>query len=138
MKNPVRFGVRISCLMLSLIVGVLSYRSTTAILGLAGHAKNPTEGRIPTHPDQVDVRDNKPRPSKQRLPARALQVKAKERSSAADPLLSRIALLQDAAAELCAAGRVLSDSATPGDSTRPQYLRLFLPATPGSPHSPPA
>ena len=137
MKKHVRFGVRISCLMLSLMIGVLSYRSTTAILGLAGNAKNPTEGRIPTHRDQVDVRDNKPRPSKQRLPARTLQVKAQEPNAAGDPLLSKVALLQDAAAELRAAARIPADSANRQDNTRPQYLRLFLPATPGSPHSPP-
>jgi hypothetical protein len=137
MKKHLRFAVRISCLMLSLIIGVLSYRSTTAILGLAGNAKNPTEGRIPTQRDQVDVRDNKPRPSKQRMPARTLQVKAKERNAAADPLLSKIALLQDAAAKLRAATRIPSDAANREDNTRPQYLQLFLPATPGSPHSPP-
>jgi hypothetical protein len=123
--------------MLSLMIGVLSYRSTTAILGLAGNAKNPTEGRIPTQGDHVDVRDNKPRPSKQRLPARALQVKAKERNVAADPLLSKVALRQDAAAELRAAARIKSDLAHREESTRPQYLQLFLPATPGSPLSPP-
>jgi hypothetical protein len=134
MKNAVRFGVRIFCLMLSLMIGVLSYRSTTAIFGLAGHANNPTEGRIPTHREQVDVRDNKPRPSKQRLPARALQVREQERNSAPDPLLRKVALLQERAAELCAAARIKSDPSYHEETTRPQYLQLFLLATP---HSPP-
>jgi hypothetical protein len=137
MNSGFAFSVRAFCLILSLIVGLLSYRSTTAILGLMGQAHNPTEGAIPTHREQVDVRENKPRPSRDRLPTSPLRVREQERNAAADPILRRIALLQDAAAELCCVVRNNPEPAHRAESTRPQYLHLFMPATPGSPHSPP-
>jgi hypothetical protein len=123
--------------MLSLMIGVLSYRSTTAILDLAGRAKNPTEGRIPSHREQIDVLGNQPRPSKQRMPARTFQVKARERSAAADPFLRQTAQRQDVAGELRSAARIQSVLLTRKEATRPLYLQPFLASTPGSPHSPP-
>jgi hypothetical protein len=125
-------GVRIFCLMLALLIAILSYRSTTAILSLAGRALNPTEGRIPTLPEQVDVRENLPRPARQRLPSRTLQVRDRERNSA-DPHLRRLAQLQDKAGAFWAASRIRSTRLVPEALHQPQYLNLFLSATPGSP-----
>lgn len=134
MKKRIRTLERVLCLALCLVVGVLSYRSTTAILDLAGHAKNPTEGRTPAQNDQVDVRDNKPRPSKQRLVTRVPRVRVQERAVALDPLLARLLLLQEYAADVDVNVRINSLE----QPTTPDYLQLYSAATPGSPHSPPA
>jgi hypothetical protein len=138
MKKRIRVLERTACLALCLVVVVLSYRSTTAILSLAGHAKNPTEGRIPGHRDQVDVRDNKPRPSKQRLVTRIPRVRDQERTAALDPLLARLLLLQENAADVAVSVRIKSGLSIREQPTTPDYLQLFSAATPGSPHSPPA
>jgi hypothetical protein len=133
MKKRRRLFERILSLTLCLVTGVLSYRSTTAILDLAGHAKNPTEGRIPTHKEQVDVRENKPRPSKHKLLTRIPRVREHERRAAIDPLLT-----SEDATELSASVRVRTCDPGREEITKPQYLQLFSAATPGSPHSPPA
>jgi len=138
MKKRIRFFERALCLPLCLVVGVLSYRSTTAILSLAGHANNPTEGRIPVHKDQVDVRENKPRPSKQRLVTRIPRVCDQERATALDPLLSRLLLLQENAAGAAASVRIKSGVSIRAHITTPDYLQQFNTATPGSPQPPPA
>jgi hypothetical protein len=138
MKKRIRTLERAFCLALCLVVGVLSYRSTTAILGLAGHAKNPTEGRIPAHNKQVDVRENKPRPSKQRLVTRIPRVRDQERTIELDPLLARLLLLQEHAADAAASIRIKTGLSICEQPTTPDYLQLFSTATPGSPHSPPA
>jgi hypothetical protein len=138
MKKRIRPLERALCLALCLVVGILSYRSTTAILSLAGHANNPTEGRIPGHRDQVDVRDNKPRPSKQRLVTRIPRVRDQERTVALDPLLARLLLLQEYAADVAVSVRIKSGLSICEQPTTPDYLQLFSASTPGSPHSPPA
>jgi hypothetical protein len=132
MKRRIRVPERVFCSALCLVIGILSYRTTTAILSLAGHANNPTEGRIPAHKDQVEVRDNKPRPSKQRLLTRISRIREQERSAALDPRQAGLLLLQEDAARI--------KSGIPGreQTTKPHYLQLFSAATPGSPHSPPA
>jgi len=138
MKKRIRVLERASCLALCLVVGFLSYLSTTAILSLAGHANNPTEGRIPAHKNQVDVRDNKPRPSKQILVTRIPRVRDQERTVPLDPLLARLLLLRENAADVAASVRLKSGLSIRAQTTPPDYLQLFSAATPGSPHSPPA
>ena len=138
MKKRIRTLERVLCLALCLVVGVLSYRSTTAILDLAGHARNPTEGRIPAHNEQVDVRENKPRPSKHKLLTRVPRFREQARRAELDPLLARLLFLQEYAANVAVSVRIRSDLSIREQATTPDYLQLFSAATPGSPHSPPA
>lgn len=127
---------RAFCLALALLLGVLSYRSTTAILGIAGAANNPTEGRIPTRPVELNVRENKPRPAKHKLVTRMPRVREDELASNTDPLLRRLLLAQEDAAPVASASSAAPDRRVP-ELTQPQYLRPFLASSPGSPQSPP-
>src|SRR5437870_1653661 len=82
------------------IILFLGYRPATAILAVAGCAHNPTEGAIPGQHQLLAARENKPRPSKQKLPAPVLRVK-KERGTNPDPRLRKLLLLQENSPDQC-------------------------------------
>ncbi len=129
---------RVTCLVLSFLVLFLSYKPATALLAIAGAAKNPTDGRHAGEGSQVDARENLPRPARKQqrqAPGRIVQKIQKSRTlSDAEKILLHV--LQSGPGNL---GRLSTCSRQiESESTKPDYLRLFLPANPGSPHSPPA
>jgi len=128
---------RAFCLALTLLVLFFSYRPAIALLSLAGAAKNPTDGRVPGQRSEVDARENLPRPAKKQHRAeshRSIQRIQKARS--VTPEEKTLLVVQMKGPRPCLASSIRS-SFNRG-MPAPDYLRLFLPATPGSPHSPPA
>jgi len=124
---------RIVCATMSLLVCVLSYRSTTAILSIAGHARNPTEDRIPAGSERMEVRENKPRPAKQLLVTQALRLKDDTSAPSPDPLVAPQAKDRG----LVPNGIAEGSAGTSVQQSRPKYLQMHLAAASGSPHSPP-
>ena len=128
---------RAFCLTLTLLVFFLSYRPATALLAFAGAAKNPTDGRVPGQRSEVDARENLPRPSKMQQRAhshRAVQRMQKSRSATPETKTLLAAQLQGPRPCLPSHLRSRFDRGIPA----PEYLQPYLPAAPGSPHSPPA
>jgi len=139
-REPIRSDRRATCFFLSLLVLFLSYKPATALLDIAGAARNPTEGRRPGQDSEIDTRENMPRPAKkQHCETRGRLVQKTQKSRTVSPeewtLLKLLRLgLRPGHPE------TVSEPSTKveGEIAKPEYLRLFLPATPGSPHSPPA
>jgi hypothetical protein len=128
---------RILCLALCVVSLVLSYRSTTAILDLAGVARNPTEGGSPAPGEHLSPRENKPRPAKQRAVTRLDRLRLVQ-SEPRDPRDRKVSSLQDVLIDRLLTVKFGTSSDARSELSKPQYLRLFLAANPGSPHSPPA
>src|SRR5258708_2108988 len=112
------------CVALSIVVCILCYRSTTAILRLARQANNPTEGRIPAEGDRLEVRENKPRPAKQQFVTRIFRMKDEVLIAAPDPLLHR----QPEQADLRPVTAADGSAEAIAQESRPKYLLLYLPA----------
>jgi len=125
-----------TCLILCILMLFLGYRSATAILGIAGVAHNPTEGGIPGNHEQIAARENKPRPARQRLAGEVLRIR-KARATNADSRLRKILLLQENTPQRLVCFKSGSSAQVESELSKPQYLRLFLPASPGAPQSPP-
>jgi hypothetical protein len=133
-------GRRVFLLSLSFLLVFLSYKPATALLSIAGAAQNPTEGGRSGQTSELRSRENMPRPAKKQQ--RAAQGRMVQKASRArtvsdeEKTLLRI-LMQGLQPGLL---RVASDDVESAESetSKPEYLRLFLPGTPGSPHSPPA
>ena len=129
---------RAACLGLSILITFLSYKPAIAILAIAGAAKNPTEGRRAGGSSEVDSRENMPRPAKkQQNEARGRLVQRIQKSRTVSPdekILLKLFLLGSGQSD----GSSEVSKKIEGGIARPDYLRLFLPSTPGSPHSPPA
>jgi len=127
-----------ACLGLSILITFLSYKPAISILAIAGAAKNPTDGRHAGELSGVDSRENMPRPAKkqQREASRRLVQKIqKSRSVSPDEkVLLKLFLLGSGSA----GGSSEVSKKLESEIAKPDYLRLFLPAAPGSPHSPPA
>jgi len=136
MKDLVGSARRGICLALCAVTLFLCYRSTTAILTVAGCAHNPTEGGVPADREQVAARENKPRPTKQRLPAQALRLKRVQETSP-DSRLRKLLLLQESSLDRFLCLKLGTLVQVESELSKPQYLRLFLAASPSSPHSPP-
>jgi hypothetical protein len=127
-------------LFLVLLVGFLSYRPTTAILSLAGCARNPSDGGRLGQGSEIDGRENKPRPAKaqQREPRRRIAEETRRSDARGAGERSVLALLRLSVPQEFAPHASGSASKVKREISKPQYLQLFLPATPGNPHSPPA
>jgi hypothetical protein len=139
-REPMSSAGRGACLFLSLLVLFLSYKPATALLHLAGAAKNPTEGRRPGQESEIDARENLPRPAKkQQTETRGRLVQKVQKSRTVSPdekaLLKLVLLGLHPGNPAPASER---PSKVVGEFAKPEYLRLFLTAIPGSPHSPPA
>lgn len=136
----ITWDMRAFCLYLALVLTFLSYRSTTALLALAGAAKNASEDGAPGPDSKIDARENKPRPAKkQRCETRRRVVERTQTVRLApDSLKAAIALLKTGPTPGAAFSPTGAPSRVEVETSKPQYLRLFLPASPGSPHSPPA
>src|SRR6185436_8047738 len=138
--ESVRALRRGTCLFLSLLLLFLSYKPATALLAIAGAAKNPTEGRRPCGLSDVDVRENLPRPAKkQQRETQGRLVQKIQKSWTVSPQEKELLKQHFLGGGLRHSGSSL-DAASKGEETSatPDYLKLFLPASPGSPHSPPA
>ena len=137
-RELVKSACRLACVFLSALLLFLSYKPAISILALAGAAKNPTEGRHSGQTSQIDTRENMPRPAKKQQRAaqsRVVQKIQKSRTASEEEKT----LLQVVQLGPGYDGRASRHSETiDRDDTTPDYLRLFLPAIPGSPHSPPA
>ena len=130
------FG-RKACLSLCILLAFLSYRPAISILSIAGVAKNPTDSRHAGGTPQVDARENMPRPAKtQQHEARdrVVQKAQKSRTASDDEKILLNVLQLGPGYE----GTLSTRSEKIDETTKPEYLRMFLPAIPGSPHSPPA
>jgi hypothetical protein len=129
---------RAACLGLSILITFLSYKPAIAILAIAGAAKNPTEGRREGVSSEVDSRENMPRPARKQqreAPGRIVQKIQKSRTVSPDEkVLLKLLLLGSGQS----GGSSEASKKIEGEIAKPDYLRLFLPAAPGSPHSPPA
>jgi len=128
MKDLVGCARRGICLALCAVALFLCYRSTTAILTVAGRAHNPTEGGIPADRGQVTARENMPRPAKQRLPAQMLRLKRVQETSP-DPRLRRLLLLQESSPDRFVFLKVGIFVQVESELSKPQYLRLYLSAS---------
>jgi hypothetical protein len=137
-RELVKSACRFACLSLSALLLFLSYKPVISILAIAGAAKNPTEGRHAGQTSQIDSRENMPRPAKKQQRATYSRVvqKAQKSRTASDEEKTLLHVVQLGSGY---DGRASQHSeTTERDDLNPDYLRLFLPATPGSPHSPPA
>ncbi len=139
-RESAKSARRAACLSLALLALFLSYRPAITFLSMAGAAKNPSDSRLPGPNSEIDARENLPRPAKaqqQEAHGRVVQKIQKSRTISADEkTLLKLVMLGFPPTQ---AGTISGPSKTlERDLARPDYLRLFLPATPGSPQSPPA
>ena len=110
------------------------------MLAIAGLARNPSEGGSSGQDSELMPRENMPRPAKgqQCETHRSIVQKAqKSRTASAD---EKILLKVQLMGSLRGPSRSSSGMSETGEReiAKPDYLRLFLPSIPGSPHSPPA
>jgi hypothetical protein len=133
-----RSAGRLACLFLAFLLAFLSYRPAISILSIAGTAKNPTDGRSAGGSPEIDSRENLPRPAKNKqseIRERLVQKIQKSRSvTEAEQTLLEVLQLGPGYDRKPPARSQKVD----GDIAKPDYLRLFLPANPGGPQSPPA
>src|SRR5204862_3323601 len=121
-----------------LLITFLSYKPVISILAMAGLAKNPTEGRCAGESSQIDARENMPRPARKQqreAPGRIVQKIQKSRTASEEEKTLLHVVQLGPGYDGCVS-RLLERADR--DDAKPDYLRQFLPAIPGSPHSPPA
>jgi hypothetical protein len=137
-RELVKPACRLACLSLSALLLFLSYKPAIAILAIAGTARNPTEGRHAGQMSEVDSRENMPRPAKKQHRATQSRVvqRIQKSRTASEEEKTLLHVVQLGSGYDRRGPRFLER--VDRDDAKPDYLRLFLPANPGSPHSPPA